>query len=376
MRIRIAAVYGLVFSLLGAALLSLVYFLSRADAVAKAQELMGRTLQTVPEQNPPPTSAEQEPGTVTLELAQFASRQVLIWSGAALLVMSVLAVGIGWWIAGRVLRPVHAMTATARRISQQNLDERIALGGPKDELKELADTFDELLARLESSFDSQRRFIANASHELRTPLAAQRAALQIGLENPSPEDVVRVRERLLDANRRSQHLIDGLLLLANSERGIKETALVDLSEVAAEEAGSCAPAAKAAQVTLTVDKGHAPVRANRVLLSQLIANLLRNAIAYNQPHGHVVVRIAPGRLTVTNTGPAVAPQDIPALFEPFRRGRGKDRMTTVSATNVGGGHGLGLALVRSIATAHGGTVTACPGPEGGLCIEVRLPAER
>jgi signal transduction histidine kinase len=367
-RTRIAAVYGLVFVLLGGILLALVYFLSRADAMAKANELMDRRPRMVPQGNPP-----SDAGTVSLELAHFASRQVLLWSGAALLVMAVFAVGVGWWITGRVLRPVHSMTSTARRISQENLHERIALDGPRDELKELADTFDALLARLETSFDSQRRFIANASHELRTPLAAQRAALQIGLENPTPEELARVRQSLLDANRRNGQLIDGLLLLAQSERGIETHKTVDLSDVVAEEVASCRAVAAEAGVVVTVEAepSPAPVPGDRVLLGQLTANLLRNAIAYNQPGGRVDVAVSRGRLTVTNAGPEVPPDTVEALFEPFRRGHGRDR----TGAGADRGHGLGLSIVRSIAGAHGGTATATarPGPGGGLRVEVRLP---
>lgn len=192
---------------------------------------------------------------------------MLMWSCLALVVMACGAVVVGWWTAGRVLRPVHEMTARARRLSERNLDERIAASGPDDELKELGDTIDALLGRLETAFDSQRRFIANASHELRTPLATQRAAIQVGLD-----DDCAVRDVLLDTNRRSERLIDGLLLLARSERGLAEREDVPLGEVVAEEYED---------VDVVLDGG--VVRGSRVLLSQLVRNLVANAVAYNVP---------------------------------------------------------------------------------------------
>ncbi|MEC4017987.1 sensor histidine kinase [Streptomyces sp. H27-D2] len=380
---RIAAAYGAAFVLLGGVLLSLVYVLSRAGTEAKANALVG--LSTAPSLSPSPGVGGVTPspdpsgdsghvGVVTLKLSQAASQQVLIWSAVALLVMAVLAVAVGWWTAGRVLRPVHAMTAAAQRISQQNLHERIALDGPSDELKELADTFDALLARLDTAFDSQRRFIANASHELRTPLAAQRAAIQIGLEDPTPADLNRVRDALLESNRRSERLIDGLLLLAHSERDLEHHESFDLSEVIAEEIANSAVQAADAGITLTSPHAPSPVCGDRVLLGQLTANLLRNAILYNHPGGTVTVRVtSSGRgivLGVGNTGPVVVADEIDALYEPFRRGNGRDRM----ATGPGHGHGLGLSIVRSIALAHGGSISAVPGPDGGLLVEVTLPA--
>lgn len=249
------------------------------------------------------------------------------------------------------------------RLSEHNLHERIASSGPDDELKELGDTLDALLARLERAFDSQRRFIANASHELRTPLATQRAAIQIGLDDPTPEDLVRTRQTLLDNNRRSERLIEGLLVLARSERGLAEGEReeVDLARVVAEE--------RARHPGVEAATGLCTVRGNRLLLAQLVANLLANAVTYNVPGGTVDVSLVAVRgaalLKVRNTGPVVDAADIPGLFEPFRRGEGKDRM--------GRGSGLGLSIVRSIAVAHGGTVTAVPGPEGGLAVTVRLP---
>ncbi|MES9553153.1 HAMP domain-containing sensor histidine kinase [Streptomyces sp. NPDC007076] len=371
-RTRIALVYGGVFLILGTALLATVNLASRAGTDSQARDI-ARTAAVVQPgyavNGPLITRRSLGPPTVydlTDNVSDAAGHQLLIWSVAALLVMTACAVAVGWWTAGRVLRPVHAMTAKARRLSEHNLHERIASSGPDDELKELGDTLDALLARLEKAFDSQRRFIANASHELRTPLATQRAAIQIGLDDPTPADLVRTRQTLLDNNRRSERLIEGLLVLARSERGLAEgeRETVDLAQVVAEEA--------ARHPGVRADTHFCTVRGNRMLLAQLVANLLANAVTYNVPDGTVDVSLVTAGggalLEVRNTGPVVDASDIPGLFEPFRRGEGKDRM--------GRGSGLGLSIVRSIAVAHGGTVTAVPGPGGGLAVTVRVPVDQ
>lgn len=371
-RTRIALVYGGVFLVLGTALLATVNLASRAGTDSQARAI-ARTAAVVQPgyavNGPLVTRRSVGPPTVydlTDDVSNAAGDQLLNWSAAALLVMTACAVGVGWWTAGKVLRPVHAMTAKARRLSAHTLHERIASSGPDDELKELGDTLDALLARLEKAFDGQRRFIANASHELRTPLATQRVAIQVGLDDPTPDDLVRTRQTLLDNNRRSERLIDGLLVLARSERGLEksERETVDLAHVVAEEVGR--------HPGVAVDAAPCVAYGNRLLLARLVANLVTNAVTYNVPGGSVEVSLVPAGagalLEVRNTGPVVEAADIPGLFEPFRRGEGRDRM--------GPGSGLGLSIVRSIALAHGGTVTAVPGPEGGLAVTVRLPVDQ
>ncbi|MFF0507622.1 ATP-binding protein [Streptomyces fimicarius] len=383
-RTRIALVYGGVFLVLGTALLATVNLASRAGTETDARAIASSAAVGPPGYViGPPGYVVAPPGhlvngpvisrssvasptvyEITDHVSDAAGKQLMNWSFAALLVMTAGAVGVGWWIAGRVLRPVHAMTAKARRLSERTLHERIASSGPDDELKELGETLDALLGRLEKAFDSQRRFIANASHELRTPLATQRAAIQVGLDDPSPEDLVRTRQTLLDTNRRSERLIEGLLVLARSERGLAtdERESVRLDHVVREET------ARHPAVKVTV--AGCSVRGNRLLLAQLVANLLANAVTYNVPGGSVEVSLSgEGALLVRNTGPVVSEADIAGFFEPFRRGEGRDRM--------GPGSGLGLSIVRSIAMAHGGTVTARPGPEGGgLAVTVRLPVDQ
>ncbi|WP_030694088.1 cell wall metabolism sensor histidine kinase WalK, partial [Streptomyces globisporus] len=345
-RTRIALVYGGVFLVLGAVLLLLVNLLVRAGTDADADAIVARADDDV---------AVAEAYRIGDDVSRAAGEQMLMWSSLALLVMACGAVVVGWWTAGRVLRPVHEMTARARRLSERNLGDRLAVRGPDDELKELGDTIDALLGRLETAFDSQRRFIANASHELRTPLATQRAAIQIGLD-----DDCDVRQVLLDANRRSERLIDGLLLLARSERGLAglaEREDVRLGDVVEEEHPDAC---------VVADGG--VVRGSRVLLAQLVRNLVANAVAYNVPGGRVDVRAEDGVLTVVNTGPVVPAGDVDGLFEPFRRGEGRDR--------TGPGAGLGLSIVRSIAVAHGGAARAVArsaAEGGGLVVTVTLP---
>ncbi|MGA5640938.1 sensor histidine kinase [Streptomyces cinereoruber] len=345
-RTRIALVYGGVFLVLGALLLLVVNLLVRAGTDGEKEAIVARAGEV----------AVVEAYRIGDDVGRAANEQMLMWSCLALLVIACGAVVVGWWTAGRLLRPVHEMTARARRLSERDLGGRLAVRGPDDELKELGDTIDALLGRLETAFDSQRRFIANASHELRTPLATQRAALQVGLD----EDC-EVRRILLDTNRHSERLLDGLLLLARGERGLAEREDVPFAEVVAEEYEDVAVAEDGV------------VRGSRVLLRQLVRNLVANAVAHNVPGGTVDVRVHGGAptvvLTVVNTGPVVPPDEVESLFEPFRRGAGRDR--------TGLGAGLGLSIVRSIATAHGGTATAVArgaGEGGGLVVTVTLPA--
>ncbi|MFF3839506.1 ATP-binding protein [Streptomyces sp. NPDC001930] len=353
-RTRIALVYGGAFLVLGTVLLLVVNLLVLAGTDDETDAIVARAggVADGGANGVANGFAVVEAYELGDDISRAAGEQMLMWSSLALLVMACCAVVVGWWTAGRVLRPVHEMTARAARLSERNLHDRIAVTGPDDELKELGDTIDALLGRLETAFDSQRRFIANASHELRTPLATQRAAIQVGLD-----DSCDVRQVLLDSNRRSERLIDGLLLLARSERGLAEREDVRLGELAEEEW---------ADAHVVADGG--VVRGSRVLLGQLVRNLVANAVAYNVPDGTVGVRAEGGVLTVTNTGPVVPPDEVAGLFEPFRRGEGRDRM--------GPGAGLGLSIVRSIAEAHGGRVRAVArgaGEGGGLVVTVTLP---
>jgi signal transduction histidine kinase len=286
----------------------------------------------------------------------------------AIVVIAVLAFAVCWWLTGRVLRPLHRITAAAQRLSLSTLHERIAATGPDDELRQLADAFDAMLDRLERAVDSQRRFVANASHELRTPLAVQRTAIEVGLANPTPERVDRIRTELLRNTQRSERLIAGLLLLAKGERGLDARAPVDLAVLVREVVAESQGRAEAAGVTLrprTVRP--VSVLGDEVMLAQLVTNLVQNAIRYNVPGGEVLIELSEETgLVIGNTGPHVPQDRADELFEPFRR-LNPDR------TGSGEGAGLGLSIVAAIARAHGGTVTLRPNPDGGLTVGVNLP---
>ena len=299
--------------------------------------------------------------------------ELVVKSLQGLGVMAVLSVGFGWAVAGRVLGPLHRMTATARRLSEENLHERIALDGPDDELKELADTFDAMLARLEAAFDSQKRFVANASHELRTPLSIIRTEVDVALANPeaTPAELRRMDEVVRRATERSDALIDGLLVLARSDRGAAALAPVDLATLAEEAVAQSAAEAAAAGVEFGTRFEPAPTSGDDALLGRLAGNLVENAIRHNESGGRVEVVTGPApdpaeiRLAVANSGPVIDPADVDGLFEPFRR-LGADRV-------AGRGAGLGLSIVRSVTVAHGGRISAHPRPGGGLVVEIFLP---
>ncbi|MFF3501830.1 sensor histidine kinase [Streptomyces sp. NPDC003247] len=290
---------------------------------------------------------------------------LLIWVAVA--VLAVVGAAVGWWLAGRVLRPVHRITATARRLSLSDLHERIALTGPPDELRELADTFDAMLERLERAADSQRRFAANASHELRTPLAIQRAAIEIGLDDPTPAQLARTRAELLRSNVRTERLIEGLLALAEGRHGPERREPVDLRDLAHEVADQHRGAADEAGVTLDRVLQPTLVLGDPVLLTRLIANLVHNAIRHNHPGGSVRIRTSPAAgLSVSNTGPRIPADRVPELFEPFRR-------LHPPRTGPAQGAGLGLSIVAAVADAHQARVDARPRPGGGLTVTVTLP---
>ncbi|MFK0119929.1 sensor histidine kinase [Streptomyces sp. NPDC090994] len=309
-----------------------------------------------------------------------ATTSLLTQGGIALGVVGCAAAGLGWVVAGRVLAPLHRVTDTARRIASapaadRGLHERIALSGPRDEVKDLADTFDTMVERLDRSFDGQRRFVANASHELRTPLTLNRALVEMAMHRPAASaDVRRLGEDLLEINARHERLISGLLLLAGSENEIAERRPVDLADLLAHVVAQTAPEAGRARVTVTARAGEAVAHGDALLLERLVYNLVENGIRHNAGDDgwvRVVSRVYDEQrveLAVSNTGPPVPAFEVPMLFEPFRR-LGTDRVVT------GKGAGLGLSIVRAVARAHGGEVTARPRAAGGLTVRVTLPRE-
>ena len=288
----------------------------------------------------------------------------------AVLLLAGLLVWGNWLIAGRALRPLHALAETVRRVGPQNLGQRIHLSTRPDALKELADALDGALDRLAAGYESQRRFASNASHELRTPLAVQRVLTEVAMEDPdADQDLRRLGVQLLRANERNERLIEGLLVLAESDRGLPGKIPVRLDELAESVLDAHEELAAAHKVTLRRKLGERTVPGDPVLLERLIANLVANAIAYNEPDGWAEVEVATvdqPALTVRNTGPRVPAEDVTSLFEPFRR-LGADRVSG------NGGVGLGLSIVRSTVAAHDGTVRARPRPDGGLIIDVEFP---
>ncbi len=282
------------------------------------------------------------------------------------------ALALSWWIAGRFLRPLQAMTTTAKEISASNLHRRLNLNGPDDELTRLGQTLDDLFGRLEASFASQRRFVANASHELRTPLAGQRTLLEVALADPeaSAADLRAACEEALALEEHQERLIGALLTLASSEGGVERRESVDLAALAGRVVMMGTDEAHRRGVRLLVSPGAAWAAGDPDLLESLLANLVANGLRHNVDGGSLQAvtetRAGQAVVSVTNTGPAVSAEDVDRLFEPFRRA-GNDR------TRTGDGHGLGLSIVRAVADAHGATLTVEPQTGGGLRVEVVFP---
>ena len=372
-RLRLTLLYGGLFLLCGAALLALTYELVRGGAFQRAigsGPLVHLASPIHGLQPNPPTRRLPDIAGVQREVDL--SHQ-LLWSGVALAIMALLSIALGYYVAGRVLRPVRTITRTARTISARNLSERLALAGPDDEFKELGDTLDDLLARLQAAFESQRHFVANASHELRTPLTVGRSLLQVALADPNPtiaslQDACR---RALVAGDQHQHLIEGLLALASSERGLDHHEQVDLVELIAQTLLTPLPDIDWLELDITTTLNPAVVEGGPRLLQRLLSNLIENAARHNTPHGHIeiVTGTCDGHavLTVTNTGPQIPEHELDRLFQPFQRLNGT--RTTHTA-----GYGLGLSIVQAITQAHRATLNARPRPEGGLTIELRFPA--
>jgi len=373
-RLRLTLLYVGLFLASAAGLLGITYFLV-AREIPQAQVFTSGAPAAAQNDCPQPggalpASPQDLNGCVNYLIQQEAQLRsdtldrLLLESGVALGIMAVASVGLGWLMAGRVLRPLRTITAAARRISARNLHERLALTGPADELKELGDTFDQLLARLDASFGAQRQFVANASHELRTPLARQRTLLEVALRDPSAtsEQLRTACERAIAAGEQHERLIAALLTLAQSERGLDRSEPFDLAELAEDTLAAHDGSGLAFTAALTP----APVRGDPRLAERLVANLIDNAVRYNGPDGQVWVstgRRDDGRrfLRVANTGPEVAPGELARLFQPFQR---------AAPSRGAGGSGLGLAIVAAIATAHDAEVHADPRAGGGLRVEI------
>ncbi|HWC85605.1 MAG TPA: ATP-binding protein [Solirubrobacteraceae bacterium] len=299
--------------------------------------------------------------------------QLLITSLAALGVMAIVSIGLGWLVAGRVLRPVRTITAAARDISASSLHQRLALDGPDDELHELGSTFDALLGRLEASFEAQRQFVANASHELRTPLARQRTVAEVALSDPDAtvESLRQSHERVLAAGEQQERLIEALLTLARSERGLARRESFDLAAVAESVLGGRGAELERRSLRVEAALAPAPALGEPRLAERLVANLIDNAIRHNvDSTGWVRVATAltgnEATISVTNTGPLIPPGEVERLVQPFQRLDG-DRVAERE------GVGLGLSIADAIARAHGGELAVKAQPGGGLAVEATFP---
>ncbi|QDY79517.1 sensor histidine kinase [Streptomyces qinzhouensis] len=379
-RIRLTLLYGGMFLIAGILLLSIIYLLA-AQALHEGSTLpfkiiSGKFQETMSGCNLPADGTNEEFNTALAQCfahqRELALNDLLRRSLFALLGLSIIAFAFGFAMAGRVLSPLGRITRTARQVAGSDLSRRIQLDGPEDELKELADTFDEMLARLERAFTAQQRFVANASHELRTPLAINRTLLEVHLSDPgAPVELQQLGKTLLATNERSEQLVEGLLLLARSENQIVDHKPVDLAEVAARAVDQTRGEAAERGVEIRGEREPAVVPGNGVLLERVALNLVQNAVRYNVPDGgwvEVTTGTGPGRaeLVVENTGPVVPAYEIDNIFEPFRRLR-QER------TGSDKGVGLGLSIVRSVVRAHGGRIIAEPREGGGLVMRVTLP---
>ncbi|MFC7218566.1 sensor histidine kinase [Streptomyces polyrhachis] len=395
-RIRLTLLYGGMFLMAGMVLLTIIYLLAAQalhdGGAANVQLVYGDNIRVESLTPCAEKQFAQRAGITSkfeVSIADFNKIQstcidaqrshaldsLLRRSLLSLLGLTVLAFALGYLMAGRVLAPLGRITRTARSVAGSDLHKRIELDGPDDELKELSDTFDDMLDRLDRAFNAQQRFVANASHELRTPLAINRTLLEVQLSDPEASaELTQLGKTLLATNERSEQLVEGLLLLARSENQIVDRKPVDLAEVASQAVDQVRGEAEKKGVELRGVRHPAYVQGNGVLLERVALNLLQNAVRYNvQEEGWVevdtrTVSDQPGLavLTVANTGPVVPAYEVDALFEPFRRLR-------TERTGSDRGVGLGLSIVRSVTRAHGGTVTAEPREGGGLVIRVTLP---
>ncbi|GAA0636467.1 ATP-binding protein [Kutzneria viridogrisea] len=370
LRWRLTLLHTAAFLIVAAIVVTMVYFQNRlvimkiGSTGAPVDLMLPTAGEPGPGENAPHGAAETD--AIAIQQNEALGSLLTQWI-VALTVVTALAGLLAWWVTGRVLNRVHRMTSQARRISTANLHERLALQGQEDEIKQLADTFDALLSRLENAFNAQARFIANASHELRTPLAVARTTLQVGLATTDPDRVRRVREELLHNNDRCIALINGLLTLARGQQGAHRQDPVDLVAVVHDVTGELAATRPADGPHVRIDTPtRCMVFGDPVLLAQMVRNLVDNALRYNVSCGEVFVELdAEGNLTISNTGPEIGEDEVDRLFEPFYRGATRTGRTS--------GAGLGLSIVRAITLACGGTASARPRRGGGLVVEVRIP---
>jgi signal transduction histidine kinase len=375
-RMRLTLMYAALFLAAGVALLAVTYGLLAASlpggsgldaAKARAADPVAAKIfedckaapATIPQSTCKHAYDEVASAAAVNQRSQTLSR-LLVFSIVGLGAVTAVSGGLGWLVAGRALRPVSQITAAARRASEQHLGERLALQGPRDELKELADTFDQMLERLDAAFATQRRFVADASHELRTPLTVMRTAIEVTMAKP-----VRTPEQL----EAMAALFEALLTLATSDQPLANIEQVDLATAAEDAVEAAGPVIRRLGLKVDTVLDAAPTTGNRLLLERMVGNLVDNAVRHNNPGGWVRAHseVSGGRavFTIANSGPVIPEALLPSLFEPFRR--------VEERTGEHDGAGLGLAIARSIGTAHGADLDARCIPAGGLMVTVTLP---
>ena len=372
-RLRLTVLYGVVSVLSAAVLLAITIML--------ADGLTPRTT-PVPGQAAT-TSGQQALAQALARIAQLQAQlrqvdplhQLLVAAAAALAIMAGTSIALGWVVAGRALRPLRAITTATQQISEEDLHRRLAMPGPRDELTNLADTIDGLLARLQAAFEGQQNFVANASHELRTPLAASRTMLEVALADPAASAAAlrSACQDVLIEERHQERLIDALLTLARSQRGLDRRKPLDLGEITTDILRTREPDAASRDVTVSASIASAPVLGDDGLLRQLAANLIDNALRHNVPHGTLSIHVTSDRdhstLKVANTGPVIAQDEIGRLLQPFQR-------LSSRRPADDDGLGLGLPIVAAITRAHHATLLVSPGDCGGLNIEASFPARK
>jgi signal transduction histidine kinase len=369
-RLRLTTLYAALFLASGTALLTITNLLAR--------NLPWRHSVASPPGTRPGGAGTFRSATGDL-IAQIAAdhatalNQFLAESAIALGIMAMASVVLGWLMAGRVLRPLRQMTAAARVISEDNLHQRLAVTGPDDELKDLGDTIDALLARLDDAFTTQRNFVASASHELRTPLTLTRTLLQMALTSPRPTLAAyrATCQDLLHANDQQEQLIEALLTLARSQRGLDRREHLDLGGITASVVRTREQEAAGRGVTIRTSISPAPVLGDARLLQRLAANLIDNAIRHNIPGGQADIQVTAAdgrpRLTIANTGPVIPADQVTRLLEPFQR-------LPATRSADADGLGLGLSIIAAIAKAHNAVLAVSPGLHGGLSIEISFPS--
>jgi signal transduction histidine kinase len=388
-RLRLTVLFGALFLAAGAALLAITYGLVRhatngiflsttaAGLGGGAGSAAGGAPAALPAGVPLQAQAVRIAGT-----AKAAENDaLLLYSGIALGIMAVVSMALGWFAAGRALRPLRRITAAAQRISATNLHERLAVEEPDDDLRELADTIDDLFGRLDASFDAQRQFVANASHELRTPLARSRAMLEVALRDPGAdaESLRATCRRVLVAGEEQDRLLEALLTLARGQRGLDRRDPLDLAAIARDVLAARGTEIAASGLTMAVRLEPALLAGDRALTERAVANLVDNALRHNVPDGAVWVTAGTesgqAMLTIANTGPIIPPGDVHRLLVPFQRGTARPQRTRSQTTANDDGLGLGLPIVQAIATAHGAALTITARQEGGgLAAELAFPA--